>query len=137
MLGDDIAAALPDLRAQAESLMVDTCVIRRQNGTAPDPVTLAEVPVFEDVWSGPCRIQRSGALSPSEQTPGGYEFGLNSVLAQLPIASTGIRRGDVLEVTAVGAVSDPALLGAVATVQADMSKTHATKRTLVCEGVSL
>ena len=137
-LGADIAAALPELRAQAESLMVDACTIRRATGeTTIDPVSLADVPVYAVVWSGPCRVQRSGALAPSEQSPGGYEFGLNSVLWQLPIASTGIRRGDVAELDAIGPVTDPALLGLVATVQADLTKTHPTKRTLVCEGVSL
>jgi len=137
-LGADIAAALPGLRAQAESLMEDTIAVDRATGeTTIDPVSLAEVPAYEAVWSGPGRIQRSGALAPSEQSPGGYEFGLNSVLVQLPVTSSGIRRGDVVTVTAVGPVSDPALLGLVATVQADLTKTHPTKRTLVCEGVSL
>ena len=47
MIHDDIAAALPELRAHAESLMVDSCTItrRRLDGDGEpvremDPVTL-------------------------------------------------------------------------------------------------
>jgi hypothetical protein len=125
-------------RIAAETLMRDTCAVTRATGaTAIDPVTLAEVPVTEAVWSGACRIQRSGALSPREVSgAAGYEFGIDSVLAQLPIDATGIRRGDVLEVTAVGDVTDPDVLGIKATVQANLAKSHATKRTLICEEVS-
>ena len=137
-LGYDIAAALPALRAQAESLMVDACEVSRATGaTTLDPDTLEEVPVFAPVWSGRCRVQRSGALSPREQSgSAGYEFGVDSVLAQLPLDALDVRRGDRFTVTAVGSVSDPDLVGLVATVQANMAKTHATKRTLVCEEVS-
>jgi hypothetical protein len=39
-------------------------------------------------------------------------------------------------VTEVAANTDPDLLGLVATVQANLTKTHPTKRTLVCEVVS-
>ncbi len=138
ILGDALTAALPELRQQAESLMVDSCTVTRATGaTTLDPVTLAEVPVFAAVWSGACRIQRSGALSPREVSgAAGYEFGIDSVMAQLPIAATGIQRGDVLEVTAVGPVTDPDVLGMKATVQANLAKSHATKRTLICEEVS-
>lgn len=136
MLADAIRAALPELRAEAERTMVDSCTIRRPNGTTLDPETLEEVPAYLDVYAGPCRVQRSGALSPGEQAPGGYEFGVDAVLSQLPLSATGILRGDVFTVTAVGDISDPDLLDVVATVQANLTKTHATKRTLVCEQVA-
>jgi len=137
VIGDDLAAALPELRAQAESMMRDACTVKRPNGTTLDPDTLEEVPAYLDVYAGPCRVQRSGALSPREQSPGGYEFGVDSVLVQLPMmASAGIARGDVFTVTAVGDISDPDLLDVVATVQANLTKTHATKRTLICEQVA-
>ena len=42
MLGQDIAAALPELRAHAESLMVDTVRVDHQTGTTVDPTTLEE-----------------------------------------------------------------------------------------------
>jgi hypothetical protein len=118
--------------------MVDACTVQRATGeTTIDPDTLAEVPVYATVWSGPCRIQRSGSTAAREVSGAtGYEFGVGTVLAQLPIASAGIKRGDVLEVTAVGPDTDPDLLGAKSSVQANLTKTHATKRTLICEEVT-
>ena len=136
MLGEDIAAALPELRAHAESMMVDTVLVRRQTGTTLDPVTLEEVPAFSVQYSGPGRIQRPGALSPNETVAGGFEFDVRAVMAQLPLTATGILAGDLVTVTALGATTDPDLLGLVATVQANLTKTHPTKRTLVCQEVS-
>lgn len=138
MLGADIAAALPELRAHAESMMQDTILVERPTGaTTIDPVTLAETPVFETVCvAGPGRIQRPGALSPQESVVGGFEFDIRSVLAQLPLSATGIVTGDRITVTDIGPLTDPDLLGLVATVQANLSKTHPTKRTLVCEEVA-
>lgn len=141
MLGHDIAAALPELRAQAESMMVDTCRVRRldtDTPSVPDPDTLALVPNYlaDDIYAGPCRIQRPGALSPREQVSGGFEFDVRAVIAQLPLSATDIASGDHVEVTAIGPLTDPDLMGLVATVQANLAKTHPTKRTLVCQEVS-
>lgn len=137
MLGDAIAAELPYLRAEAESLMVDTLFVEVLTGdTTTDPVTLAEVPEWAEVYAGPGRIQRPGALSPREQVNGGFEFGIKSLLAQLPLSAVGIQRGMRVTVTAVGPLTDPDLLDVVATVQANLSKTHPSKRTLVCEEVA-
>src|SRR3954470_17730054 len=132
-IADDIAAALPELRAHAESMMVDTCRVRRldpANPSIPDPDTLALVPNYlaDDVYTGPCRIQRPGALSPREQVSGGFEFDVRAVIAQLPLSATGIASGDHVEVTAIGPLTDPDLDGLVATVQANLTKTHPTKR---------
>lgn len=136
MLSDDVAAALVGFRAHAESLMVDACVVKRPDGTTLDPETLEEVPAYATVYEGPCRVQRSGALGQHDTSPGDYEFGLDGVMAQLPLSATGIERNHIFEVTAVGSISDPELVGFVATVQANLTKTHATKRTLVCEQVA-
>lgn len=137
MLGQDVAAALPGLRAEAESLMVDEVLVESATGeTTIDDVTLEEVPVWAEVYAGPCRIQRPGALSPQETVAGGFEFDVRSVLAQLPLSATGITAGDRVTVTAVADTTDPDLLGLVATVQANLTKTHPTKRTLICQEVS-
>ena len=137
MLGDAIAAELPYLRAQAESLMVDTLFVEVLTGAmTTDPVTLAEVPEWAEMYAGHGRVQRPGALSPREQVNGGFEFGIKSLIAQLPLSAVGIQRGMRVTVTAVGPLTDPDLLDVVATVQANLSKTHPTKRTLVCEEVA-
>jgi hypothetical protein len=137
MLADDVAAALPDLRAQAESLMVDTVFVEvLTDEVDTDPVTLEEVPVWAEVYAGRARIQRPGALSPREQVNGGFEFGIKSLIAQLPLSAVGIQRGMRVTVVGIGASTDLDLLDVVATVQANLSKTHPTKRTLVCQEVS-
>jgi hypothetical protein len=137
MLGDAIAAELPDLRAHAESLMVDTLLVEVDTGEVDtDPVTLAETRVWAEVYAGPGRIQRPAALAPREQVVGGYEFGVRELLAQVPLSAAGIQAGMRVTVEAVGPLTDPDLLGLVATVQANLTKTHPTKRTLVCQEVS-
>lgn len=133
-LADDVAAEMPFLREQAESLMVDTVLVQLATGeTTIDPVTLAEVPAFTDVYAGPARIQRPGSLSPRDDVAGAFEFNIEAILAQLPLSATGIRYGMRLTVTSVGPLSDPDLVGLVATVRANLTKTHPSKRTLVCE----
>lgn len=138
MLGDEVAAELPRLRAEAESLMRDTLVVDVPTGGFDiDPDTLEQVPEYgAPIYAGKGRIQRSGAVSPREDVVGGGEFGVGTPIAQLPISATGIPRGARVRVTEIGPDTDPDLLGLVATVQANLAKTHATKRTLVCEEVS-
>jgi hypothetical protein len=118
--------------------MVDTLVVDvPTGGTTLDPDTLEEVPEYgTPIYSGPGRIQRPGSLSPREDVAGGFEFGVKAILAQLPLSAAGITAGARVTVTALGPLSDPDLLGLVATVQANLTKTHPTKRTLVCEEVS-
>ena len=135
MLGDDIAAALPELRAQAESMMADTVLVERATGTTPDPVTLEDVTTWATVHEGVARVQRPGT-QPAETVAGEIEFGVSTVLIQLPLSAVGVKRDDRVTVTALGPLSDPDLLGVVATVKANLTKTHPTKRTLVCEEVT-
>jgi len=90
---------------------------------------------FETAYEGPGRIQRPGT-QPAQTVSGEVEFGIGTVYAQLPLSATGIKRNARVTVLAIGDTTDPDLLGVVATVQANLTKTHPTKRTLVCEEVS-
>lgn len=141
MLGDAIAAALPELRAHAESMMVDAIRIDRQrlDGSGDpvqtmDPVTLELTDVYDLVHEGKARVQRTD-LQAQEPVVGGVEHSVERLDVQLPITVTGIKHRDRVTVTAVGVISDPDLLGLVATVMTNAAKTHATKRTLACEVV--
>ena len=144
MIHDAIAAALPELRAYAESLMVDSCTIARrrldEDGEPVremDPVTLELTDVLDEVWSGRCRVQRPGAVMVGrEPVVGGVEFNVETVHVQVPLAALGVKTDDRVTITAVGAISDPENLGLVASVRTNQHKTHATKRTLVCEEVA-
>lgn len=117
--------------------MVDSVVIDRATGaTTVNAGDLSEVPVYATVYAGPARVQRSGALAARDSVVGGYEFDLDAVIVQAPLSAVGVLPGDRVMVTAVGAESDPDLLALVATVRGNLAKTHATKRTLVCEAVT-
>lgn len=143
MIGHDIAAALPELREHAHSLMIDSCRIDRkrldENGDPVremDPVTLEYADVWDEVHAGKCRVQRFRGQGLADVVVGGYEFGKTSLMIQLPVSVVGIRRQDRVTVTNLDPLSDPALAGVVAAVQDDLTKTHAVKRTLMCEEVS-
>lgn len=144
MIHDDIAAALPELRAHALSLMVDSCTIarRRLDGNGEpvremDPVTLELTDVWDEVYAGRCRVQRPGAVMVGrEPVVGGVEYSVETVHVQVPLTVLGVKADDRVTVTAVGAISDPDSLGMVLSVRVNQHKTHATKRTLVCEEVT-
>ena len=138
MLGEDVAAALPEFRAHAESLMVDECRIERQSGTTLDPATLEVVPTYTPIaMEQKCRVQRFRGQGKSDVDAGGYDFGTAVLLLQVPLSVRGVRRDDRLTVTAVDPISDPELVGVVASIREDLTKTHGTKRLLLCEEVSL
>lgn len=144
MLADDIAAALPELRAHAESLMVDSCAIARrrldEDGVPVremDPVTLELADAWDEVYAGRCRVQRPGAVMVGrEPVVGGAEYNVETVHVQVPLSVLGVKADDRVTVTAVGAISDPDSVGMVLSVRVNQHKTHATKRVLVCEEVS-
>jgi hypothetical protein len=134
MIGDDIAAVLPELRAQAESMMRDTVKVERDTGEfTRDPVTLEDTPVFATVYEGKGRWQRPDTVA-AETVAGEVEFGINRVVVQLPMSATGVLRGD--RATCVASAFDPDLVGAKATVLGVPNKSHATMRRLLCEEVS-
>lgn len=144
MIHDAIAAALPELRAHAESLMVDSCTVTRrrldENGEAVremDPVTLELTDVWDEVYAGRCRVQRPGAVMVGrEPVVGGVEYNVETVHVQVPLTVLGVKADDRVAITAVGAISDPDSAGMVLSVRVNQHKTHATKRTLVCEEVA-
>ena len=107
MLGHDVAAKLPEFRAQAESMMVDTILVERDTGSVTiDPVTLEEAPVWATVYEGKGRWQRPDTVA-AESVAGEVEFGLNRVTVQLPMSATGLARGQ--RATCVASAFDPGL----------------------------
>ena len=109
MIGDDIAAVLPELRAQAESMMRDRVVIVRPVGVSTDPDTGQVTTSAETVYEGIARLRNTSA-DVSERTPdvgGGFPTA-TTLMVHTPAWSPMIRPGDVVTVLA----SDtPALVG--------------------------
>ncbi len=135
-LGVDVAEALPGFRSEAESLMVDTVLVERATGgVSTDTLTLEETLEYTTIYVGAARVQRVD-IQPNDQVVGEVEFSLLRLNVQLPLSVTGIERNDRVTVTAIGPVTDPELSGVVAAVQANLTKTHPTKRTLVCQEVT-
>lgn len=132
MIGDDLAAALPELRAHAESLMRDTCVVHRPTDLT-DPITgeAESVQVYPDPeWtdehpyaSGRCKVQTYEGY---ERTPeaGGHQFTVQRYRVDFPVRGFLARPGDV--VTLLTAEADPALEGKKYRVAAPFNKSLAT-----------
>ena len=64
MIGDIITAALPLLRAQAESLMTDTCTIERLT-SGWDEAQQKTVTTWSLVFTGPCYMSAPAAAARS------------------------------------------------------------------------
>lgn len=126
-LGADIAAALPELRRQAESLHLDTfTVFRRTGGVVTDPVTHEETPEFATVLSGVMgKLQTTEAQSRDTQTPGQKvtETGLSW---HTSVNTLGVLTDD--EVVCTASVHDPALVGLRVRVVGPFLKSIATAR---------
>lgn len=133
VLGDAVGAALPALRAHAESLMRDRCRVERVTGTARDEATLEDVDVVEVVYEGPCRV-RVGGAQPSTDLVAGREFTVTDAVVKLPVGAE--RFADDDRVTITECAYDPALVGAVFSVLARETVTTATSRRLHVSEVS-
>ena len=134
MLGYDITATLPELRAQAESLMVDACIVDRPVGEPVLNTTTGQMETtYAPVYTGKCRIQNPGTQA-ANPNAGEHQFVILGLIVQLPIDATVYMIGDRVRLTV--AALDPALVGREAAVSSLMHKTHATARRLVCDEVT-
>ena len=134
MLGEEIAAILPEMRAHADSLMVASCVIERLSGRVLDEVTLEYVDTWTLIYAGKCRVKVVQSV-PRDPAPGGRAFVITDALVQLPVQDVDFTDDD--RVTITGSTFDPVLPGVVLTVVSRELREHATMRRLhVAEVVS-
>jgi len=131
-LADDVLATLPFLKGQAESLMIDTCVVHRpgepftdEDGNVTASLTL--------LYTGACKIQQTLAQS-SNPEAGGHQFTVQDTRWDTPVVAGPFDVGDV--VTVVGAVLDPQLVGRVFRVTEPFHKTGATAQRTRVEEIS-
>lgn len=102
MLGHDLAAILPELRAQAESRMTSTALVRRVD---PDNPTTDgngfEVDGWAEVYAGKFRLGGSerGGSAARKVNIGDVEVALAVRVAHFPADAAGLRDGDLIEVT--------------------------------------
>ena len=136
MLGGDIAAALPELRAQAESRMRSTCSIASPatTGGVWDEASLTFLPSTPaPVYVGPCRV-RVPVAQPGSPVAGEVEYDVDDRIVSLPIAtSTTVRAKMRVTVTTS---ADPALVGEVYEIISVPSGDDLTARRLACKRVT-
>lgn len=110
MIGDDLAAALPELRQHAESRMDSRCVLRRPTGKmAQNEGTGREYPIWQTLAVNvPLRV-RAATSSRTQPVPGGDVQNARPIgsiplaidwLDDVPDADREHRDGDLIDVTA-------------------------------------
>ena len=97
--GDDIAAALPELRALAESLMLDQCVVTGSGGTPvwDEATGTYSTPDGGTVYAGRCQLAK-GAPAGQDTQSGEASWVTGSVVLKLPMTVGLGDEGDPLAV---------------------------------------
>jgi hypothetical protein len=133
-LVDDVTGALPFLREQAESLMVDSCTVQRSSGTVTNPDTGVVYPNLTTIYTGKCKIQKT-VSQPANPEAGEHQFTLQDSRWDTPVTAGPFLVGDVVTVTA--SAMDAQLVGCSFRVVETFHKSAATaQRVRVVEVVS-
>lgn len=129
-------AELADMRDATETLMVDA-VTFTANDAEPtfDPNTGQYVEGTGTVlYAGACQVQAGG--SPREAVVGEQEVVIDRITIKVPVDAADIPPDSVGEITAVGAISDPSLVGNRYRVIGTHAESITTARHLPCELVT-
>ena len=130
MIGPVIDAALPVMRANAESMMLDRCTIERATSTW-DEVAQKTVTTWVPVVSeSVCDVDDGAASGRSIVTDETATRVEPSVY--LPASVVGVEPDDRVTVTAVGPMTDPALLVVVVWVSHAAAGSHVVECHLSC-----
>lgn len=129
MIADDIAAALPELQAHAESMMTSTCVVRRPDGgSAVDPATLVATPTYlpDAIHVGRCKVQTRVLVISAEDTAES-KITVQRLELHVPVTAGPFEPYDVAEITSS---RQPHLVGARYQIQEDDVKEWQTAKRL-------
>ena len=107
MLGHDVAAALPELRAHAESLLVDAGDLQRITGHTVRGDGWRE-DVWTTHWTGPIRLRT--LVVGSDRDAAGQPVAVTRIQCSLPVSVTDVLAGDPLYVTEVPPLGTQAVL---------------------------
>jgi len=129
-MGTDVAGALPFLRAQAESLMLDTCTVSPV--TDVDESTGAPT-LGAPVYTGRCKVQASQAQEANPEA-GGATFTVQRYAVHVPVGAFVPVVDQVVTITA--AALDAGLVGRKYRVVALLHKSLATSQRLTVEEVT-
>lgn len=130
MLGSALGGTVPRMRAQAESVMTDTCTIARLTTTWNETLQTSET-TWSAIHTGvACWVEQPAVTAQTLLTSETVTSEQPKV--HLPVDVTGVESDDRVTVTAVGSVSDPGLVGAVVYVTQVVAHTFAVERVLEC-----
>lgn len=108
MIGDDLTAALPELQAQAESMMTATCEIRgdETDSEADEGTGVITKTPGALHYSGKCRVRRVNRGR--EESSGEQAVTENDYLITIPVSADPIPTGSTVTIIAS---ADPQLTG--------------------------
>lgn len=132
-LGAELTAQLLESRADAESLMLDTCTIGILGDPVTDPVTDVVTTPLDPLFTGRAKVQTWEAQE-SNPEAGGATMTVQRYAVHIPVGSYAPKVGHVVEITA--AALDPHLAGRRYRIVALLHKTMATAYRLGVEEVS-
>jgi hypothetical protein len=99
MIGGILAGALPFLREQAESMMIDTCRITSGGDVVTDPATGVVTRPRVLVYEGKCQVQSKDSVAANPEA-GEHSFTVVSRQVKIPANSADVRDGHEVEITA-------------------------------------
>lgn len=130
-LGADIAAALPELRAEAESMQtVAGRLVRMGPPGSPDPVTGLMTRAETVIYDGTARIKPLSRVTDRSVTAGEARDSTGIYVLSLPVSVTGAKPGDIWKTSDV-ALTD--LAADVLRVVEVEDGTEQTAKRLTCE----
>ena len=128
-----VAQTTADARRLAETLMVDTCVVRyKTSRLAINTTTNVEAPVVATRFTSACRVRQIVTTAADVDVAGRREA-LQETRIDLPVSAPQTKTDDEIEITAVGSVSDPRLVGRKFIVGPRMNQTYSTATRLRVE----
>lgn len=85
VLGTDLGAALPELQAESEGLMVTPVTLERKAGSTINPDNGQRVDEWAEVWSGLCRV--TSRAESVERVIGGQRVTFKPHIVAVPLAA--------------------------------------------------
>ena len=134
MIGDDIAGVIGELRAQAESRMVDSCTVRRVVSVETDPLTGLPTSTYDAVYSGPCEVRESDALRAMAGDSAGSTVTEQGRVLKVPNGAPALVPGDVVDMDA--GTATPRLRGVVLRVTGSHAGSWTTAQRVPVEVLS-
>jgi len=128
-IADEISAALPDLKAHAESLMTSTARIARAGESVWDEESGEYVDGDAVVYEGRCKVQTFQAFE-AEPEAGGAQRVVQRYYLHVPVSAGVFLPGDRAEITAS---ANPNLIGNVYVVAAAHEKDWQTAQRLLVD----